>query len=405
MSDIAIRCENTGKKFCKSLKKSVLYGGMDILCSTLGVIPDSGILRQDEFWAIENADFEIKRGESFGIIGPNGSGKTTLLKLLNGIFMPDRGKVTVEGKVGALIHVGAGFHPMLSGRENIYINGSIIGMSKREIDRKFKIIVEFADIGDFLDSPVKNYSSGMYVRLGFSIAVHSEPEVLLIDEILAVGDKEFQIKCYQRMNEIRKKGTTIILVSHNEYAVRENTSRCLYLDHGKQRFIGPSEEAISMYIKEAYEHRLEHEKDRSSFCAVKRKSAEIIGLKLLNNRGEQINFIETGAFLSMVIELNVHEKIDKPIVGVNFYNGDGLVYAANSYYEQVDISPFSAGKQIIHISIPQFHLPTGDYLCSVVVAQEQATNLVDWHDMSYKLIVGRAPNARGLLKLQTQWKF
>ncbi|HWU36987.1 MAG TPA: ABC transporter ATP-binding protein, partial [Candidatus Acidoferrum sp.] len=254
-SNIIISAEALSKKYARSLRHSMVYGMADIARNMMGRSSHSERLRKGEFWALRDVSFEVRRGETLGIIGPNGSGKTTLLKILNGIFWPDRGCVTLEGRMGALIAVGAGFHPVLTGRENIYINGAILGMKKREIDRRFEEIVDFADIGEFLDTPVKHYSSGMYVRLGFSIAVHSEADILLVDEILAVGDKEFQIKCYQKMHDIRKRGTTIILVSHSEYTIRETTERCLYLEGGKVQFIGPSEEAIHLYLRRTLERR------------------------------------------------------------------------------------------------------------------------------------------------------
>ena len=233
----AIKVEGVSKKYCKSLKRSMAYGLTDIVRNSCGLRTNSCLLRPDEFWALDDVSFEIRRGESFGLIGHNGSGKTTLLKMLNGIFWPDKGKITVSGRVGALIAVGAGFHPMLTGRENIYINAAILGMAKSEVDRKFDAIVNFADIGDFLDSPVKHYSSGMYVRLGFAIAVHCNPEILLVDEILAVGDRDFQVKCFQKMHELKKdEGVTIILVSHNEYTMREYTQSSLVIDRGKMTF-------------------------------------------------------------------------------------------------------------------------------------------------------------------------
>lgn len=405
MSQIAIQCEGVGKKFCKSLKRSMIYGVHDIFQSSLGRLPDSNMLRPDEFWAIDGIDFELKKGESFGIIGPNGSGKTTLLKMLNGIFMPDRGRITVDGKVGALIQVGAGFHPMLSGRENIYINGAILGMTKKEIDQKFKSIVEFADMRDFLDSPVKHYSSGMYVRLGFAIAVHSDPEILLIDEILAVGDKEFQIKCYQKMHEIRRNGTTIILVSHNEYVIREHTDRCLYLDYGKQRLISSSEEAINLYVKEVYQRKSQKMKDRSSRNTAPDKKAEILDLKFFNPKGLVVDFIESGDPLTMQVDFIVHERLSAAVIGVNFYGDDVMVYSANSQYENVPFRSLEPGRHSVRIHLPQCHLPTNDYICSVVIAQETVSNLVDWHDFKYKFVVGRAPNTRGLLKFPTQWEY
>ncbi len=180
------------------------YGFRDILRDTAGLHPKSDRLRRKEFWAVDDVSFELRKGETLGIIGPNGAGKTTLLKMLNGIVLPDKGSLRIKGRVGALIQVGAGFHPQLTGRENIYINGAILGMGKREIDKKFDAIVEFADIGDFLDTPVKHYSSGMFVRLGFAVAVHCEPEILLVDEVLAVGDTGFQTKCFNKIGELKK---------------------------------------------------------------------------------------------------------------------------------------------------------------------------------------------------------
>src|SRR3989338_2566431 len=213
--DIAIKVENVSKKFCRSLKDSMLYGMTDIGKNLIGLGSNSSVLRKNEFWAVEGISFEIKRGASFGLIGPNGSGKTTLLKMLNGIFWPDKGKITTRGRVGALIAVGAGFHPLLTGRENIYINAAILGMTKAEVSNKFDAIVDFADIGDFLDTPVKHYSSGMFVRLGFAIAVHSHSEILLVDEVLSVGDIKFQAKCMNKMKQLDRDGVTIIFVSHS----------------------------------------------------------------------------------------------------------------------------------------------------------------------------------------------
>lgn len=247
MSETLLKVENVSKKFCKSLKHLMLYGVEDIARSIVGKDDMSSKLRDDEFWAVDDVSFEVKRGETVGIIGPNGSGKTTLLKLLNGIFMPDMGKISVKGRVGVLIHVGAGFHPMLTGRENVYVNGSILGMTKREIDRKFDSIVAFADIGDFLDAPVKHYSSGMYVRLGFAIAVHCDPDILLIDEVLAVGDTGFQNKCLNEIGRLRKNGTTTILVSHNMHAISIYSDKVTLLNHGKARNFDDVSAAVMAY--------------------------------------------------------------------------------------------------------------------------------------------------------------
>lgn len=246
-TDIAIKVDNVSKKYCKSLKRSMLYGVKDIARNTFGLSSHSDKLRKDEFWAVDDVSFEVKKGETLGIIGPNGSGKTTMLKMLNGIFWPDKGKITLKGKVGALIEVGAGFHPLLTGRENIYINAAILGMTKEEVDKKFDEIVEFADIGDFLDVPVKHYSSGMFIRLGFAVAVHCEPDILLVDEVLAVGDEGFQNKCFNKIGELRKNGTTTILVSHNMHIISTFTEKVIFLNNGKSQYFNNVSEGIKEY--------------------------------------------------------------------------------------------------------------------------------------------------------------
>jgi lipopolysaccharide transport system ATP-binding protein len=223
------------------------YGFRDILRDTAGLRPKSDRLRRKEFWAVDDVSFELKKGETLGLIGPNGAGKTTILKMLNGIVLPDKGRVKIKGRVGALIQIGAGFHPQLTGRENIYINGAILGMGKREIDKKFDTIVEFADIGDFLETPVKHYSSGMFVRLGFAVAVHCEPDILLVDEVLAVGDEGFQNKCFNKIGELRKNGTTTILVSHNMHVVSTFTERVIFLNNAKGKYFNNVAEGIKEY--------------------------------------------------------------------------------------------------------------------------------------------------------------
>jgi lipopolysaccharide transport system ATP-binding protein len=246
--NVVIKVERVSKKFCKKINQTIQYGLLDIGKNILGIEGNANILRKEEFWALNNVSFEIKKGETLGIIGANGSGKSTLLKLLNGIMMPDKGKITVKGKVGALIAIGAGFHPMLTGRENIYINGTILGMSRKEIDRKFDEIIDFADIGDFLDTPVKNYSSGMYVRLGFAVAVHSEPDILLVDEVLSVGDVDFQKKSLQKMQEIAKSDKVVIFVSHNLESISSFTQRAIYLKNGQVQLISGTNRAVRKYL-------------------------------------------------------------------------------------------------------------------------------------------------------------
>lgn len=232
-NSFVIDINNVSKKFCSRLEKQMWYGARDIVKNILNIPQDLNKLRKNEFWAVKNVSFKIQKGEAIGLIGHNGSGKSTILKMINGIFMPDIGEIKIRGRVGALIEVGAGFHPYLTGRENIYLNGAVLGMNKKFIDEKFNEIVEFSEIGEFLDMPVKNYSSGMYVRLGFSVAAHLKCDILLIDEILAVGDIDFQKKCIEKINDLKRNGTTIIFVSHNLDNVKMLCGKVIVIDKGE----------------------------------------------------------------------------------------------------------------------------------------------------------------------------
>ncbi|MGM4921468.1 ABC transporter ATP-binding protein [Tardiphaga sp. 804_B3_N1_9] len=244
--DWAIRAEGVSKKFGLTLRQSMNYGLRDIGARLLGR-SNSETLREGEFWAVNDASFEVRGGQALGIMGVNGSGKTTLLRILNGVYAPDRGMVQMKGRVGALIAAGAGFAPMLTGRENVYVNGALLGLSTREIDGLMDEIVAFAELGQFIDLPVKNYSSGMYVRLGFAIAALSRPDVLLMDEVLAVGDMNFQKKCYDHILRLKRDGAAIILVSHSPGAIWSVCDRGLFMDKGKVLVEGPVEDVIRAY--------------------------------------------------------------------------------------------------------------------------------------------------------------
>jgi lipopolysaccharide transport system ATP-binding protein len=246
-SNWTIRAEGLSKKFGLTLRQSMLYGVKDSLRKLAGMRNSSEVLRPGEFWAVKDVSFELCSGESLGIMGINGAGKSTLLRVLNGVYPPDEGQVTLRGVVGALIAAGAGFAPMLTGRENIYVNGALVGMSKKEIDRKLDDIAAFADIGEFLDSPVRHYSSGMYVRLGFAVAAMSEPKILIIDEVLAVGDLNFQKKCYDYLHALKRNGTSIILVSHAIGAIWAICDKALFMHKGRVLVEGPPEDVIKAY--------------------------------------------------------------------------------------------------------------------------------------------------------------
>jgi lipopolysaccharide transport system ATP-binding protein len=223
------------------------YGVRDIIAEITCNTESLGRLRAHEFWALHGAGFRLFRGESLGILGRNGAGKSTLLKLIAGLIKPDCGQLTVRGRVGALIALGAGFNPILSGRENIYISGAVLGYSKREIDRLYPDIVDFSELHDFIDMPVQNYSTGMHVRLGFAVAVHLEPDIMLVDEVLAVGDSGFQRKCFDRIYEMQNRGTSFIVVTHNPYQIERLCEKAAVVHHGRLSALCPGKEAVALY--------------------------------------------------------------------------------------------------------------------------------------------------------------
>lgn len=239
MTEIAVQIDHVSKKFRlyhernQSIKSAIMRGRRSV---------------HEDFWALKDVGFEVPIGSTFGLIGSNGSGKSTLLKCLAKIYYPETGKITYSGKIAALLEVGSGFHPELSGRENIFLNGSILGMSKKEITGKFDEIVDFSGVGQFIDQPVKNYSSGMYVRLGFSVAINVNPDILVVDEVLAVGDTEFQAKCAQKFVDFKNEGRTVILVSHSMESVREMCDSAAWLRHGELVKVGPADETITAYL-------------------------------------------------------------------------------------------------------------------------------------------------------------
>ncbi|KYC37758.1 ABC transporter [Scytonema hofmannii PCC 7110] len=263
MSDSVISVENLGKKYIlnhqeehssryryKSLRDAIATGAKTLAKSFL---KPSGkkVLNsfREEFWALKDVGFEISQGEAIGVIGRNGAGKSTLLKVLSRITEPTKGTITIQGRVASLLEVGTGFHPELTGRENIYLNGSVLGMSKSEIKKKFDEIVAFAEVEKFLDTPVKRYSSGMYVRLAFSVAAHLEPEILIVDEVLAVGDSAFQKKCLGKMEDVAiKEGRTVLFVSHSMQAIAQLTKRCILLSKGQVQYDGNTEQAVRLYL-------------------------------------------------------------------------------------------------------------------------------------------------------------
>lgn len=245
-NEVLVKVEGLSKKFCKDLKTSLWYGVKDLMTG-IGGSTNERALRPKEFWAVKDINFELRRGECLGLIGHNGAGKSTLLKILNGLINPDAGKVTIKGRVGALIELGAGFNPILSGRENIYNNGAILGFTRQEIDQKLEAIIAFAELEEFIDMPVQHYSSGMKVRLGFAVAAQMEPDVLIIDEVLAVGDVAFRMKCYKKILDLIESNVAVIFVSHSIAQIFRVCNRGMTMEKGQQVYLGDISKSISIY--------------------------------------------------------------------------------------------------------------------------------------------------------------
>lgn len=248
--DVVLSVEGVSKKFCRSLKRSLFYGLQDIGKEILGLQGETDRLRKGEFWALKDVSFQLRRGEALGLVGANGAGKTTLLRIISGLIRPDQGQVTVKGRVAPLIALGAGFNPVLTGRENIYANMAILGLSKAEIDQRFQDVVDFAEIGDALDAPVQSYSSGMQARLGFACAIYVEPDVLLIDEVLAVGDLNFKAKCNRQIVLLQQRGTAFVMVSHHSHALLSLCNCSVYLQNGTLKSAGKTIRIIRKYEQE-----------------------------------------------------------------------------------------------------------------------------------------------------------
>ncbi len=245
-----LSADGVSKKFTRSLRRSLYYGGQDIARDLLGRSRRSELLRPGEFWAVKNLSFQLARGEALGLIGRNGSGKTTLLRLISGLIKIDAGSIALRGRVAPLIALGAGFSPVLTGRENIYVNMAILGLTEKQITAKFDEVVAFAELGEAIDGPVQTYSSGMAARLGFSCAIHTDPDLLLVDEVLSVGDVRFRTKCYRRLSELRRKGTSVVLVSHSHNSIMALCDRVLYLADGAAVMCGRPQETLARFERD-----------------------------------------------------------------------------------------------------------------------------------------------------------
>lgn len=302
-NEVLVKVEGLSKKFCKDLKTSLWYGVKDLYSNFRGN-KEERLLRDKEFWAVKDISFELRRGECLGLIGHNGAGKSTLLKILNGLIKPDAGKVTIKGKVGALIELGAGFNPILSGRENIYNNGAVLGFTRKEIEEKVEEIIDFAEIREFIDMPVQNYSSGMKVRLGFAVAAQMQPDVLIIDEVLAVGDLGFVLKCFKTIDTILPR-TAIVFVSHSMPMISRICSHVILLEKGTRKFQGNNvAKAIDLY----YSRFIQNETNK----VFSDGSIELLKVEAVNDNCNEKGFaqIKWGEDLKLYFAFQLNRKRD-----------------------------------------------------------------------------------------------
>lgn len=391
--EVVVSVKNVSKKFCKHLRRSMAYGIADLSKNLLGIKPNSNELRNNEFWAVEDVSFELRRGEVLGLIGVNGSGKSTLLRLLAGIFPPDKGEISVKGRVGALIALGAGFHPHMTGRENIYLNGTIYGMSHKEIVSKFDDIVDFAEIGGFLDAPVSTYSSGMRVRLGFSIAAHIEPDLLLLDEVLAVGDVNFRAKCYNFISDIIKK-SAVIFVSHSMPLIYRYCTRTLLLNYGKLLHSGIPDECIDKYYK-----LFDREKG-TVFTHGTNRIEEFRCMDMNNN----LNVVEHASTIRIKMSCKIDKRIKFPVIYIVFLNRD-LQVVASCRSKQGSIVNDN-GFISLNVEIAPFILTPSDYKISVIAFDEEINEHLFWYNAFWnlKVVGGSKDYGSAVVHFASNWE-
>ena len=378
--------------------------------------------------ALRDVTFSIDRGESFGIVGRNGSGKSTLLKLVSGILKPTSGSIAVNGRIAALIELGAGFHPEISGRENIYINGIMLGLSRREIDSRFNKIVDFAGIGEFLDQPVKTYSSGMYVRLGFAVAVHVDPDILLIDEVLSVGDEEFSQKCVAKIQEMKFRGVTLLFVTHQLDQVRKLCDRALWLDHGEAAGLGDPVRVVDEYLQRvsvsapgaaapqvnhpapptAAEGIEEPDQSEANDLAEEERwgSGEAIlrRVSLVDAQGREL--VALGAGVAVTVEMDVEVRAPQLdfVFGIGFYHADGsCVYGTNTDIEGL-LSESLAGGGKVRFAMPSLDLVAGSYRIDAAI-HTRSGRAFDYRRGVIRFVVGSRVNDIGVYRPRHDWSF
>jgi len=372
-------------------------------------------LKQDEkFAALKGVSLHVEEGKTLSIIGENGSGKSTLLKILAGISKPTAGTITTKGRISALIELGAGFHPEISGRENIFINGIILGLTKKKIQERMDNIVEFAELEDFIDNPVKSYSSGMYMRLGFSIAINVDPDILLIDEVLAVGDASFVPKCLDKINEFKRKGKTIIFVSHDLSTVDRISDEVIWLKEGKIEMQGYPKRVIDAYLeyigkRDEKKAGIKHQEEEKEAEENREKrwgsqEIEIHNVKMIDSSGTEKYIYESDEPFSIEFDVNAKIKEDDFVFGIGIFNTEGVqCYGTNTFIEDYK-SQSIAGKGKIKINVPALNLINGSYFLNVAVHKRDGYPF-DYHHFQYTFKVTSTYKDVGITRIRHNWEF
>ncbi|GAB4339744.1 MAG: ABC transporter ATP-binding protein [Candidatus Abyssubacteria bacterium] len=409
-NDTVIKVEGLCKKFCINQRKSMVYGGMDVLRNMIGLPAPRHILRDKEVWALEDVNFEVKKGQTLGIVGVNGAGKTTLLRVLSGIYPPDAGRVYVKGPIGALIAAGAGFHPDMTGRENIYLNGAIVGLKKKEIDAKLEEIIEFAELGEFIDTPVRFYSSGMYVRLGFAIAANIRPRILVIDEVLSVGDLSFQNKCFRKMKELRESVDAVVFVSHNLDHIRNICDDLIVLDSGRVMYHGDVDDGLIRYQAHADDLKrrsFDIEASRvgiSGGFAFNSSEAILEGIEVGGSESG-LGELREGEDLVFKIRFSVRREIPRPqfTVGVRD-DRDVEVITQRDHDNKVHFSVLEPGSYELKVVLARPPLVPGVYKVNFGIVDCDTCETLTVHKKIASFVVRGKRFSRAIVNCESAWQ-
>jgi lipopolysaccharide transport system ATP-binding protein len=359
-------------------------------------------------WALRDLSFDLQPGASLGIIGPNGAGKTTILKLLSKVTYPTKGEIRVNGRYASLIELGAGFHPELTGRENIFLNGTILGMRRNEIRSRFDEIVDFAGIDEYLDTPVKRYSSGMYARLGFSIAAHVDPEILLVDEVLAVGDYAFRMKCFDRMEELRSNGTTLVFVSHNMENVRRVCEKGIVMYLGEKAFEGTATEAIAEYANVIRRNTSPPAISRGpelGGLAQRRMThaAKICSVEIIDKDGNPTKVVNSGEPISIVVGIDFFEDAESPVFACTIHGSNGeVVYDTTTRVLGIITPNFQSGDHVVVVYKLEINLLDGIYQINTDLAYSDLSCYYDYLANAQSFVVTGGSKARGVADLKAE---